>query len=101
MGATQEQEYDAHVTIAKRYFYAGFLGLPLLSFLMALNYRKMSKEEGAPAVLKTYVNVGFAWSISLFIALIAWIVYFQINWKTLESFQSLLVVNIPTPENTW
>ena len=44
--------FDEHVTVARRYFYAGFLGLPMLWMFMAISMYPRSRKADAPKVLR-------------------------------------------------
>lgn len=87
---------EEDLKIVKRYFAAGFLGLPWLWFVMVLNYYKKIKYQPE---IKNYIYgamLGFVIYTSVFIG---WVVHFQSNWKMEEGLQGLLMVFVPS--NPW
>ncbi len=90
--AARKGPYEDELVTARRYFFAGFLALPLLWFFMAVHYYSMSRKSDAPKELRTYVNLAAAGSMLLLAGTVAWVTFYLQYWDKKQSFYDLLVV---------
>jgi hypothetical protein len=93
--------YDDDLVTARRYFYAGFLALPLLWFFMAVHYYSLSRKRDAPKSLRTYVNLAALGSLLFLAATVAWVTYFVQHWDKKQALYDLMVVQLPLRTSAW
>ena len=93
MPATRRsRRYEADIKTIRRLWRAGFLLLPLLWGMSCVHFRKKVRRADCPQELKDYYRrcqIGFAVATTVFVA---WVVVFQLSWRKVPGFASLLIV---------
>ncbi|GBG34486.1 Gamma-secretase subunit PEN-2 [Hondaea fermentalgiana] len=86
---------------ARRFFYGGFLALPLLWLLSATFFWGKLRRERVHPDLKFYVYGSALGAVVAIAGILAWVIYFQLNVAVSESLQRLLVVTVPLNGDDW
>ena len=86
------RRYEADIKTIRRLWLAGFALLPLLWFAAWVNFRKKAQRRDCPQTLSDYYRKCQIGSIVAAVLFVAWIVVFQLSWRTVPGFASLLVV---------
>ena len=86
------------LVVARRMFYGGFAALPFLWLVSWWHYRKVAKQPDAHPMLAVYVNRSLIGAVCGFVALLAWITYVQLTWRTWGEFGRSLMLVMPEPD---
>ncbi len=88
----RSRAWDEDIKTIRRLFIAGCFFLPFLWGISCLHFRKKAKRADAPDELKIWYRRGLIGFWVAAAAFVAWIVVFQLAWRTVPGLASLLVV---------
>ena len=86
------------VKVARRMWYGGFAGLPMLWLVSYLHFRSAAHMPGADAELKKYVNRSLCGAVCGGVVFVVWVFYVQLFWRSDVWLRSLMITVPELPD---